>query len=430
MGSGYGDAALNAGSGVVLHERLGRFLAFDPATGVLTAEGGACFADVIKTFLPQGWFLPVTPGTKFVSLGGAIAADVHGKNHHCDGSIARYVKDVELLTGTGEVIRCSPEHNADAFGATVGGMGLTGAILSASLQLRKVESGYVNVRFQRARNLDQALELFAAGDQDNRFSVAWIDCLASGESFGRSVLMRGDHAPLKSLSGRAADAPLAPPPKRRTGVPFFMPSFTLNPWSVKVFNALFYRRHYDRDALVDYDSYFYPLDSVAHWNRMYGRRGYLQYQVVLPTPSVRAGLIQLLDKLVASRRASFLAVLKALGPASGGLLSFPVPGFTLALDLAYSGPDVLEFLRGLDEVVLAHGGRVYLAKDTCMKPESFRQMYPTLERFQEIKRRLDPTDRFASSQSKRLGITGARRTEANGQHEPPEAAAAVMAGAT
>ena len=432
MGSGYGDAGLNESSGVILHERLGRLLEFDDATGLLRAEGGACFADVIKTFLPRGWFLPVTPGTKFVSVGGAIAADVHGKNHHCDGSIARYVKDIELLTGTGEVVHCSPEQNADAFWATVGGMGLTGAILSAELQLRKVESGYINVRYQRARNLDQALELFAAGDRDNRFSVAWIDCLSSGESFGRSVLMRGDHAPLKSLSARAADAPLAPPPKRRKGVPFFMPSFVLNPWSVKAFNALFYRRHYDRDAEVDYDSYFYPLDSVANWNRMYGRRGYLQYQVVLPTPSVRAGLIELLDKLVASRRASFLAVLKALGPASGGLLSFPVPGFTLALDLAYSGPDVLEFLRGLDEVVLAHGGRVYLAKDTCMKPESFRQMYPALPRFQEVKRRLDPNDRFSSSQARRLGIVGGAAHEGNGASRSGEttAAAAVTAGAT
>jgi FAD/FMN-containing dehydrogenase len=433
MGSGYGDAGLNAGSGVILHERLGRFLDFDPATGILAAEGGACFADVIKVFLPQGWFLPVTPGTKYVSLGGAIAADVHGKNHHCDGSIARYVKDIDLLTGTGDVIRCSPEHNADAFWATVGGMGLTGAIVSARLQLRRVESGYINVRYQRARDLDQALELFAAGDQFNRFSVAWIDCLASGKSFGRSVLMRGDHAPASQLTGRMADAPFSPPARRRPGVPFFMPSFVLNPWSVKVFNALFYRRHSDRDALVDYDSYFYPLDAVPHWNRFYGRRGYLQYQVVLPTATARAGLVQLLDKLVASRRASFLAVLKALGPESGGLLSFPTPGYTLALDLAYSGPDVLEFLRGLDEVVLAHGGRVYLAKDTCMKRESFERMYPNLDRFREIKRRLDPHGRFASSQAKRLGIVDAAAGGAEssiGQGESAAAAGAVMAGAT
>jgi FAD/FMN-containing dehydrogenase len=432
MGSGYGDGALNAGSGVILHERLGRLLDFDADTGVVTAEGGACFADLIETFLPRGWFLPVTPGTKYVSLGGAIAADVHGKNHHADGSIGRYLLDFELLTGAGDVLHCSRDENADVYFATLGGMGLTGAILSARLQLRKVESAYVAVKYQRAKDLDGALELFATGDRNHRFSVAWIDCLSSGESFGRSVLMRGDHAPASRLTGRAADAPLAPPAKRRVGVPFFMPPFVLNPWSVKVFNAMFYRRHADRDALVDYDSYFYPLDSVPHWNRFYGRRGYLQYQVVLPHASARTGLVRLLEKLVASRRASFLAVLKAMGPESGGLLSFPTPGYTLALDLPYTGPDVLEFLRGLDEVVLAHGGRVYLAKDTCMKPETFERMYPRLEAFRQVKRRLDPHDRFASSLAKRLGIVGAagRQPVRAAEEFETAAARAVMAGAT
>jgi len=426
MGSGYGDAALNQGSGVILHERLGRLLDFDPQTGVVTAEGGACFADVIKVFLPRGWFLPVTPGTKFVSVGGAIAADVHGKNHHCDGSLGRFVLDLELLTGTGEVLHCSREHNADAFWATVGGMGLTGAILSARIQLRKVESAYINVRYQRAANLDEALALFAAGDQDHRFSVAWIDCLSKGQSFGRSVLMRGDHAPAAHLTGKAADAPLTPPSRRRRGVPFFMPSFVLNQWSVKAFNALFYRRHGDRQTLVDYDSYFYPLDGVANWNRFYGRRGYLQYQVVFPTRTAREGLVDVLGKLVASRRASFLAVLKAMGQESGGLLSFPTPGYTLALDLPYSGPDVLEFLRGLDESMLRYDGRIYLAKDTCMLPQTFARMYPNLDRFREIKRRLDPHNRFASSQSKRLGIAGP--DEGGAGSEAESAAAAVMAG--
>ena len=432
MGRGYGDGALNAGSGVILHERLGRLLDFDPATGVVTAEGGACFADLIKAFLPRGWFLPVTPGTKYVSLGGAIAADVHGKNHHSDGSFGRFVLDFELLTGTGEVLRCSRDENADVFFATLGGMGLTGAILSARVQLRKVESGYVSVKYQRARDLDEALGLFATGDRDHRFSVAWIDCLSSGKSFGRSVLMRGDHAPAARLEGRAADAPLAPPARRRLGVPFFMPSFVLNPWSVKAFNGLFYRRHRDRDALVDYESYFYPLDSVANWNRFYGRRGYLQYQVVLPRAAARGGLVQLLERLAASRRASFLAVLKATGPESGGLLSFPTPGYTLALDLPYSGRDVLEFLRGLDDILLAHGGRVYLAKDACMTPQSFERMYPRLGEFREIKRRLDPRGRFASSQSKRLGICEVpARRPGGGDHRASEAPAhAVMAGAT
>ncbi len=404
LGRAYGDAALNEGAGVVLHERLDRMLDFDPATGVLDCEGGVSFADIIETFLPRGWFLPVSPGTRFVTVGGAIASDLHGKNHHHDGSISCFILDLDLLTGTGETLQCSREQNVDAFWATVGAMGLTGAILRARLQLRRVQSAYVTVDFHKAANLDEALESFAAGDESYRYSVAWIDCLAGGASLGRSVLMRGDHTPASDLPAALREDPLHIRARGKRSVPLYAPSFVLGPRSVRLFNAAFYRRHRNTRRVVTYDSFFYPLDSVHGWNRLYGKRGFLQYQMVIPPDAGRAGLVELLEKLSASRRASFLAVLKTFGVQGDGLLSFPRKGYTLALDLPNTGPDVLEFLRELDQVVLRHGGRVYLAKDACTTPESFAAMYPNLSRFRQIKRRLDPMNRFNSSLARRLQI--------------------------
>jgi decaprenylphospho-beta-D-ribofuranose 2-oxidase len=404
LGRSYGDSALNEHAGVLLHTRLDRMLAFDEQTGTLEAEAGVPLSDVIDVFLPRGFFPPVTPGTKHLTLGGAIAADVHGKNHHVDGSVGNFVGSIKLLTGTGEVIDCSREQNADAFRATLGGMGLTGAIVSAKLRLRRVPSAYVNVEYRRAANLDRALELFAAGDRQHRYSVAWIDCLASGDALGRSVLMAGDHAPADRVPARQKADPLRPPRRRGRSVPFRFPNRALNSLSVRAFNALYYARHGDGGRVVDSNTFFYPLDSIRHWNRMYGRRGFLQYQCVLPPDSARTGLVQLLERLSSSRRASFLAVLKAFGAEGEGMLSFPRPGYTLALDLPNTGTDLIDFLRGLDEVVVRHGGRVYLAKDACLRRELFEAMYPRLAEFKAVKARLDPNGLFSSSQARRLGI--------------------------
>jgi len=406
LGRSYGDAALNENHSVLLETQFDRLLAFDPATGVLECEGGVSFEDLLQFLLPRGYFLPVTPGTKFVTVGGAIAADVHGKNHHRDGSIANFVEQFDLLIADGTVLTCSRTENTDAFWATLGGMGLTGVILSARMKMRKVTSAYLSVDYQKAPNLDAALELFARNDKDYEYSVAWIDCLARHGAMGRSVLMRANHAKMEEMSETQHHNLFAPPRKKKRAVPFYLPGLAVSPMSVRLFNHFYYKQP-PGWRLADYDSFFYPLDAISNWNRGYGRRGFFQYQAVFPLETARACLMELLEKLSSARSASFLAVLKTMGPASGGMLSFPMPGQTLALDIPNRGTQTVDLLRQLDAIVLRHGGRVYLAKDACMTAESFRAMYPRAGEFEKVKASLDPQNRFSSSLSRRLGI-GAR----------------------
>jgi FAD/FMN-containing dehydrogenase len=404
LGRSYGDAALNADGGVVVHDRLDRVLAFDPATGELACEAGVSFADIIRWWLPRGWFPPVTPGTKFVTVGGAIAADVHGKNHHRDGTLSAFLRELTLLTADGETLRCSREERPEVFWATVGGMGLTGMILDARLRLRPVESAWLRVDYRKARDLDETLGVFAESDAASPYSVAWIDCLARGRAMGRAVVMHGDHA-------RAADAQAegrAPYPSAGSRtvptVPCDVPGMLLNPLTMRIFNTTYYALH--RGAvgrLVAAERFFYPLDGVGHWNRLYGRRGFVQYQAVLPTAESRRGLVSLLERLSASGRPSFLAVLKRLGPVNAAMLSFPREGYTLALDLPVRA-GLVAFLRELDRLVLERGGRVYLAKDATTTPDAVRAMYPRLDEFRAVKARLDPRGVISSSLARRLGI--------------------------
>lgn len=407
LGRSYSDAAVNGGGGVVSHLGMNRSLDFDAATGVLACEAGVSIGDIIDFALPKGWFPAVTPGTRFVSVGGAIAADVHGKNHHVDGSFAAFLLDFRLLLANGDVLTCSPARHADVFWATVGGMGLTGAILDARIQLRPVESAYVTVDYRRTRDLDESLTEFARGDADHTYSVAWIDCLATGTSLGRSVLMRGRHTPLADLPAPLAAEPLAARKRRPWTMPCHFPRWVLNRWSVRAFNALYYRLHGDRRAIVHHKPFFYPLDSVSHWNRMYGRRGFVQYQAVFPAEVSRRALISLLEAVARSRQGSFLAVLKSLGPANAGLLSFPMAGHTLAIDLPNAGGKLLALLDALDAIVVRHGGRVYLAKDPRLGRAAFEQMYPRADEFRAVKARLDPGGRFASSLARRIGLVDA-----------------------
>ncbi|HEY6064650.1 MAG TPA: FAD-binding oxidoreductase [Thermoanaerobaculia bacterium] len=403
LGRSYGDAALNENGGVISFERLDRFVAFDAEAGVLECEAGVSVESVIDHFLPRGYFVPVTLGTKFVTLGGAIASDVHGKNHHRVGTIASFLVDFRLLTPAGDAITCSRDLHPDVFWATVGGLGLTGFIQSLRLRLQPVETAYVLVDYRKAPNVDEALAAMEGSDASYEYSVAWIDCLARGPALGRSVLMRGNPAAARDLPS-GIDDPLSIRRARRWSVPFDFPTWGLNRSTVGAFNEVFYRKHSDRSGeLVDYDSYFYPLDSIRGWNRMYGRRGFVQYQVVLPSAASRAGLIDLLERFSASGRASFLAVLKSFGPGNPGLLSFPLRGYTLTLDLPMQD-GLVSFLREMDEVVLGHGGRVYLAKDAVTTPETFARMYPQLGRFREIRDRLDTEGRLSSSLSRRVGI--------------------------
>jgi decaprenylphospho-beta-D-ribofuranose 2-oxidase len=405
LGRGYGDAAVNGRSGVVEHLKLNRVLAFDERAGVLICEAGASIADIIDFALARGWFPLVTPGTKFVTVGGAIAADVHGKNHHHDGSFASCLVDFRLLAASGEVLTCSRDENASVFWATLGGMGLTGAILDARIRLRPVESAYVTVDYERTANLDESLAAFAEGDQRYTYSVAWIDCLARGAALGRSVLLRGCHTPCDELPANLAQTSLDVRPRRGLSVPCHLPGGLLNRWSVRAFNALYYRRHGDRRAIVAFDQFFHPLDSVKHWNRIYGRRGFMQYQAALPRATSRHALVEMLEAISRAGQASFLAVLKSFGPGNEGLLSFPIEGHTLALDLPNHGVRLQSLAERLDAIVMENGGRVYLAKDPRLGRAAFDRMYAQADEFRRVKARLDPYGRFSSSLARRLGLT-------------------------
>jgi FAD/FMN-containing dehydrogenase len=403
LGRSYGDAPLNSRGGVIRHTRLNRFLAFDAQAGVLECEAGVSLAEIIQYFLPRGFFLPVTPGTKFVTVGGAIAADVHGKNHHQDGTLGNFVLDFELLTSEGEKISCSPNTNSEVFWATLGGMGLTGIILSARIKLRPVTSAYVLVDYQKATNLEDVLGRMAESDVRYQYSVAWIDCLATGRHTGRAILMRGNHASANELPANIR-RPLAEPYHGRWTLPFDFPSLALNSLTVGAFNSFYFATHRNSvRQLVDLEKFFYPLDAIHHWNRLYGRRGFVQYQVALPLEGGLEGLRELLTRLARSRRASFLAVLKRFGKSNPGLLSFPIEGHTLALDLPVAS-GLIPLLHELDRMVLNYGGRIYLAKDAVMTSQTFAAMYPKFGQFRAIKRKLDPRGLLSSSQARRLGI--------------------------
>lgn len=403
LGRAYGDAALNE-SATILQERFHHFLEFDEASGILECEGGVSLAEIIEVFLPRGWFTPVSPGTKFVTAGGALACDIHGKNHHAVGAFSNFVEAFDLLIASGETLHCSHEENAEAFWATVGGMGLTGILTRVRLRLLRVESAYIKVETERLENLNAVLNRFGS-DDNYQYSVAWIDCLATGNSLGRAVLMRGHHAAPHELSTpKAQSAPLQAPQKKSKSVPLDFPDFILNPLSVKSFNALYYAAHPAQTSVVDFDSFFYPLDAIENWNRIYGARGFIQYQVALPHETSRAGLTELLEKISSSGHASFLAVLKTFGKANDAPLSFPFAGHTLALDIPMTD-DLPNFARELDAITLRHSGRVYLAKDALLSPKNFRAMYPRYDEWRAIKTQLDPQEKFASALSRRLEIT-------------------------
>jgi len=402
LGRSYGDASLNAGAGVVLSDRLDRLLAFDEGQGILECEGGASLATIIATFLPRGYFLPVTPGTRHVTVGGAIAADVHGKNHHRVGTFSRFVHGFTLASGDGRILSCSPEENPKAFWATVGGAGLTGFILTARLKLQKVETAWVLADFKRAGDLAEAMGLLTETDPLYEYSVAWIDCLAPAKARGRSILMQANAARVADL--RRGMPPLPLPSPERFAVPAAMPSFALNSFSVSLFNALYFRLHGTGEkSLVDYGKYFYPLDAIRSWNRLYGHSGFVQYQVAFPLASSAKGLSALLDRFAGAGFGSFLGVLKRFGEAGPAPLSFPFPGYTLALDLPVR-PGLAQFLREADRLLLDYGGRIYVAKDATAQAESFARMYPRLPEFRACRAELDPKGRLSSSLGRRLGI--------------------------
>ena len=405
LGRSYGDAALNTSGSTVLMERLNRMLAFNPQTGVLRCEAGVTFKDILEVFVPRGWFPGVTPGTKFVTVGGAVACDVHGKNHHRDRAFSNVVRSLKLMLATGELVEISREQNPDLFWATLGGMGLTGIIIEVEFALRRIETAYINSCTLTAKNLQQALELFDEYEPHYRYSVAWIDCLAKGDALGRSILMLGNHATLSELDPQQRTNPFDYQPKRSFNLPCNGPAGLLNRMTIAAFNEFYYRRKsaVKENAIADIDTFFYPLDSLGNWNRLYGKPGFVQYQCVFPAQVSSQALTELLKLCGQEGWGSFLGVLKRFGP-EDGLLSFPFPGYTLALDIAVK-PGLYAFLDRLDRLVINYGGRVYLAKDIRLTPESFRKMYPRFPQWLEIKSRVDPNNRFTSVLSQRLQLS-------------------------
>lgn len=392
-GRSYGDSAL---APVTLETgRCDHLLAFDECSGLLHCQAGASLDDILSVFVPLGWFLPVTPGTRFVSVGGAIASDVHGKNHHLDGCFSTALEQIELLLADGSRVVCSRSERAELFRATCGGMGLTGAILTAKLRLRRISSAHVDQTTHKAANLEEALELFDR-HHESTYSVAWIDCLAQGTALGRSLLMLGEHSP---------EGGLQLPKKPALSIPMNMPGLLLNRYSMQAFNALYYSRVRAPESRqrVSYESFFYPLDGIRQWNRLYGREGFIQYQFVIPRDAGREGLHNILRRIAGSRRGSFLAVLKAFGPSNDNLLSFPLEGYTLALDFKME-PNLLPLLEELDAMVLDHGGRLYLTKDARMSAATFKRSYPNWQQFQSVRASVGAVGRFASLQSHRLGL--------------------------
>ncbi len=393
MGRSYGDSALS--KKVVSSLRFDKIHDFDPDSGTVTCESGVSLAELQDVFIPKGWFLPVTPGTKFITVGGAIAGDVHGKNHHTSGCFSQWVISFDLMLPEGQVIACSNTENRELFMATCGGMGLSGVILAATIQLKPVKSATIVETVARCENLAEVFFLFEEY-RHMTYSMAWIDCLAKNEHIGRSVIMAGEFAETGDLQ--------PPPVKPSLTMPADLPGFCLNKYSVSMFNFLYYRKYprHKQGRHTPLDTFFYPLDAIGHWNRLYGKSGFTQYQFVLPKASSAEGL-KIILRAIADKGMGFLGVLKLFGPKNENLLSFPMEGYTMALDFKIENR-LFPFLKKLDKIVVDLGGRLYLSKDVRMDRDVFLMGYPNWEQFAQVREKWRLKNKFNSLQSKRLGI--------------------------
>lgn len=381
-GRSYGDCCLNANGRLLWTRPLERFVRFDTETGLLRCETGITLGEILEVTLPRGWFLPVSPGTRYVTLGGAIANDVHGKNHHRAGSFGCHVRALHLQRSDGTQLECTPENNAGLFAASIGGLGLTGLMVAAEIQLKPVNNAFLSAESQRFESLNEFFSLSAESEESHEYTVAWIDSLAAGSRFGRGIFMRANHAPERKGLGRNASA------RQRLSIPCTPPFSPVQPPAMKLFNSLYYHRAPARFAPRDvhFTPFFYPLDGIAHWNRLYGPRGFFQFQCVVPHNGGETVISEVLHAATRSRQGSFLAVLKVFGNRrSPGMLSFPRPGITLALDFPNRGEKTRSLFRTLHQIVMKAGGAVYPAKDGLMPPELFEQSFPDLEEFRQYK---------------------------------------------
>jgi decaprenylphospho-beta-D-ribofuranose 2-oxidase len=406
LGRSYGDAAQNAGGTVLTLEGSAEEAVLDRSAATLTAGAGVSLHDLLKVIVPQGFFVPVTPGTRFVTVGGAVASDIHGKNHHVEGSFGNHIRRLTLMLADGTIHEIGPDQNPTLFWATVGGMGLTGVILEATFSLIPIETSLCTVNTIRCRNIDVLIEEMSHGDDDHRYSVAWADLLATGSRLGRSVLWRGDHTKLAELSNKEAADALKYEPKHLATVPPVVPSFGfVNKLSSTLFNELWFRKEprQKNGGHKSIPAYFHPLDAIGSWNRLYGDGGFLQYQFALPFGR-EDELRQIVEKIAVSKTASPLVVLKRFGDANPAPLSFPMPGWTLTVDIPTRAEGLGQLLHSLDEVVMQSGGRHYLAKDAHTTPTAIRRGYPRLDEWRQIQRSVDPGQLWQSDLARRLEL--------------------------
>jgi decaprenylphospho-beta-D-ribofuranose 2-oxidase len=409
LGGAYGDAAMNAGGTVVSSTGVSGLLELDQTAGTARVLAGTSIDDLLRVIVPQGWFVPVTPGTKHITVGGAIAADVHGKDHHATGSFGAHVRSMVLALPDGTRRTLTPAGKPDEFWATCGGMGLTGTVVEATIDLHPIETRLLRVDSDRVPDLDTLLALLSEGGRTHRYSVAWVDFLARGRSLGRSVLTQADFATVADLAARrqGGRAPLDYDPLGAISVPTSIPNGVLNRLSIRAFNEFWYRKapRRRRDELQSIDKFFYPLDIIRGWNRMYGPRGFLQWQCLIPFGEETV-LREIVEALSDHQAPSFLAVLKYFGEADPGPLSFPGPGWTLALDVPTNDPGLAPLLDRLDQRVVAVGGRLYLAKESRMRPELVPMMYPRLDEWRAVRDAMDPDRRMVSDLARRLDLLG------------------------
>jgi decaprenylphospho-beta-D-ribofuranose 2-oxidase len=410
LGRSYGDPALNE-RGVVLDlTGLDRYLAFDPDTATLTCEAGTSLEQIIADFAPRGFFPRITPGTKYVTVGGCIANDVHGKAHHVDGCFSSCVDAMTVLLADGRVVTASREENADLFWATFGGMGLLGVVLTATLRLRRIETTYFRQEAVVVHGLEALLEAFEEYDARFPYSVAWIDPLATGAALGRGVLTVGDHATLDDLPARMRREPRRVSAPSPLSVPFDLPELALNPLTLRLLNVVIGQVQARGGRLAHYEKFFYPLDAVGEWNRGYGARGFTQYQFVIPLEDGLARMRAILERIARSGNLPFLNVLKKFGAEGEGHLSFPFEGYTFAIDFPV-GPGLAELLAELDEMVVDAGGRIYLGKDAFLREGMLERMYPRLDEWRAVKAKYDPDGVFRSALSDRVGLTDRRQPD-------------------
>jgi len=411
LGRSYGDPAQNSGGHVLRLAPANEHIVIDDDAGTVTAGGGVHLDDLLALLIPRGWFVPVTPGTRFVTIGGAIASDIHGKNHHRDGSFGQHVTMLRLMLADTTVVELGPEpaddNDDELFWATVGGMGLTGVIIDATFRLIPIETSRMAVETHRIGHVDDIMTRMAESDANFRYSVAWIDLLSGGTQLGRGVLTNGEHATRADLDATAAADPLAYDGRQLVAIPPTVPGpGVINRLSVAAFNEVWFRkaRRGRHTGIESIPGYFHPLDLVGNWNRVYGRSGFLQYQFVVPFGAADT-LRTVIERISGARLPIFLTVLKRFGPGNRGPLSFPMGGWTLAIDVATDRSGLAPLLRGLDELVLGVGGRHYLAKDFHMTPADVRLGYPRLDEWRSVRHRVDPAGMWASDLSRRLELT-------------------------